>query len=155
LLFGLEEASWLTRNALETCDDFECARSLLKNTWTNSLVYFTLAGTKDDEGVIISRNLHDVAHEEKLDVENGKWFIAQTNDDHFDDRCYYRCEEANNNLNKVGRDNINKQTMGQIVTRYPNFNYGSIYTNTMVAMEGYMSTTVLLCQSETHCGRLH
>jgi len=76
ILAGFEEASWLTRYALENCTDFECARSILKNTWTNSLVYFALGGTKNDEGVVISRNLLDVAHEEKLDVNNGKWFIA-------------------------------------------------------------------------------
>jgi len=49
---------------------------MLRNSWTNSLVYFTLAGTKENEGVIITRNLLNVAHEDKLDVQNGKWFIV-------------------------------------------------------------------------------
>ena len=84
---------------------------MLKTTWTNSLVYFILAGTKGNEGVIISRNLLNVAHEERLDVKNGKWFIVQTNDDHFDDRCFYRCKEANKNIGLVGRDNIGKESM--------------------------------------------
>lgn len=69
---GFDEISWLIRWTLEHCDDFDCARGYLNTTWINALGYITLAGTKENEGVIITRNLTGAANEAVLDDEN--WF---------------------------------------------------------------------------------
>lgn len=76
LLLGYEEASWMVRNAGEICDDFDCAHRYLRDSWSNSDVYLTLSGMKDNEGVVISRNNYGMLNEDWLDVENDKWYVA-------------------------------------------------------------------------------
>jgi hypothetical protein len=63
---GYKEISWIVREALESCDDYDCAYNHLKTTEINALGYIILAGTKDDEGVIISRDRDGAAHEDHL-----------------------------------------------------------------------------------------
>ena len=62
LFTGYSEISWLIRETLTVCSDFDCAYYKLKDDPINALGYIILAGTKDDEGVIISRNRFDSAH---------------------------------------------------------------------------------------------
>lgn len=42
---GYKEISWIIREALENCDDYDCAYDYLKNTEINALGYIILAGT--------------------------------------------------------------------------------------------------------------
>lgn len=58
------------------CDDYDCAYKNLKTKRINALGYLILAGVKENEGVIISRNRLGVAHEDKLDAKNGKWYVV-------------------------------------------------------------------------------
>jgi len=76
------------------------------------LGYIIVAGTKDEEGAVISRNKYNTAHIDNLDSKNGKWYIVQTNNDHWKDGgCFNRCSAAHENLNRVGWDNININTL--------------------------------------------
>jgi len=61
---GADEISWLIRWVLVNCEDFDCAREYLSDTLINSIGYITLAGTKRNEGVIITRDRFGVANEE-------------------------------------------------------------------------------------------
>ena len=61
---------------METCDDFKCAHPMLRDPAINALAYVILAGIKDDEGVIISRDLDGMANERWLDSSKGIWYIA-------------------------------------------------------------------------------
>ena len=62
LFSGFDEISWLIRNCLEKCETYECARKYLEKGKINALGYIILAGTKGDEGVVISRNRLNAAH---------------------------------------------------------------------------------------------
>lgn len=62
--------------------------------------YLALAGTKDYEGAIITRDRNHVAHVEQLSQD--KWFLVQTNDDHWTGICTARCEAANNRIAAIG-----------------------------------------------------
>lgn len=73
---GFQEISWMIRDTLEACDDYDCAYKNLKNRKINALGYLTIAGTKDDEGVVISRARFGTAHEDKLDTKSGKWYVV-------------------------------------------------------------------------------
>jgi hypothetical protein len=73
---GYKEISWIIREALESCDDYECAYNYLKNTEINALGYIILAGTQDDEGVVISRNRKGAAHEDHLNSTSDRWYLV-------------------------------------------------------------------------------
>ena len=68
----------------------------------------------------------DVAHETWLDSDNGKWYIVETNSDLWEEgECRYgsRCDTARTNLEKVGQENINLETLtADVMLEYANFN---------------------------------
>jgi hypothetical protein len=63
---GSREISWLIRETLEVCNDYNCAYEKLKSEKIAALGYIILAGVNENEGVIITRNKLSVAHEEHL-----------------------------------------------------------------------------------------
>jgi len=65
---GTQEISWLIRSTFETCDDYDCAYQKLGHEKICALGYIILAGTKDDEGVVVSRTRTGIAHEEHLNA---------------------------------------------------------------------------------------
>lgn len=73
--------------------------------------YNIIAGTKDEEGAIISRNRFGAAHVDLLDSANGKWFLVQANKDEWKDGCDGRCKAATDLMNQVGRANITVEKM--------------------------------------------
>ena len=100
---GYKEISWVVRETFSMCDDYECAYNHLRNTDINALGYIILAGTKEGEGVVISRNRRGPAHEAHLNVNNGTWYLVQTNSDHWNPHgCFNRCESAHTNLDRLG-----------------------------------------------------
>ena len=52
-----------------------------------------LAGTKDYEGTIISRDRFAPAHVDNLTSD--RWYLLQTNDDHYAGECEERCKVGN------------------------------------------------------------
>jgi len=86
---GYNEVSWLVRDVLTNCEDFQCA---LNNLMTSPIItpaYLIVAGVQEYEGAVISRDRFGTAHVEMLSEEN--WYVAQTNDDHFTGVCQGRC----------------------------------------------------------------
>lgn len=104
IVTGFEEISWRIRTTLETCDTYDCAYKYLSRKSIDGLGYIILAGTKPGEGAVISRRRFSTAHVNKLDADNGKWFLVQTNSDHWKKNvgCQWRCEHATDNMNKIG-----------------------------------------------------
>ena len=94
--FGFHEISWDIRKTLETCEDYSCAHDHLASDAITSFGYIIIAGTGKNEGAIISRKRIGSVHEDKL--SDSKWFLVQTNNDHWDSGCNYRCENAVENL---------------------------------------------------------
>ena len=78
----------LIKDTLINCDDYACAYNKLRSEDIASLGYITLAGVKDNEGVVITRENFNTVHENHLDYENNDWFLVQTNNDHWlDNGC--------------------------------------------------------------------
>ena len=106
IFIGYNEISWVIRSTLEKCGTFDCAHEILRDSTICALGYIILSGTKENEGVVITRDLDNTVHEEWLDSENGKWYIVQTNSDHFEDICKYRCEEAKKNMDNLSQEKL-------------------------------------------------
>ena len=84
-MIGRRPSTWLLRDVLEECDDYQCALKNLAYTPISSLAYYMLAGGDTDEGVVITRGFTGPAYFDFLDTENGKWYVAQTNHDTWKD----------------------------------------------------------------------
>ena len=85
----------MIRDTLIECQDYTCAFERLKTTQIIAPAYFTIAGTKGNEGAVISRNPNSIANLRTLE-EN--WFVIQTNEDIFDGQCTARCQVATSKL---------------------------------------------------------
>jgi hypothetical protein len=71
---GYNEISWITRDALINCADFECALGYYISTPIIAPGYLTIAGIKKYEGAVISRDKFGTAHIEMLSATN--WYVA-------------------------------------------------------------------------------
>jgi len=124
--------SWLIREALTKCGSYECAVSMLTSEPIIAPGYIILAGTKEYEGMVISRNHFGPAHIEQLSIDN--WYVAQTNDDHFTGVCQNRCIAARAHLDGVGKDEISLERLFKDVMLVgPTMNSHTIFTAMMSA----------------------
>jgi len=71
---GKKAISWLIREALTTCDTFTCAVDILATTPIIAPGYIILAGTKEYEGMVISRDHTGPVYIDQLD--SNKWYVA-------------------------------------------------------------------------------
>ena len=76
LFTGYSEISWVIRETLIECDSYDCAYKKLRSDQISALGYIILAGTKNDEGVIITRDRFGVANEKHLNSTDNTWFLV-------------------------------------------------------------------------------
>lgn len=128
---GYKQTVKLVRETMEKCDTFDCAYHMLVNEAVATSGYFILTGTKDNEGVVISRNRTGADNVANITDEN--WYLVQTNEDHFAGQCYDRCQAARANFEKLGRENLNVDSgFDSVLMVAPNLNHNSIYGIKMV-----------------------
>ena len=115
---------------------------MLKKGNINALGYIILAGTEPGQGSVIAKNHFNVAHEEVLNVTAGKWYLVQTNNDHWvDGGCYNRCAAASERLEAIGQENITLDSLRQdVLNVFPNFNGDTLYGADFYPVDGFMLT---------------
>lgn len=64
---GYQEASWLIRQSLTDCADYNCAYKMLRESPITDTAYLIIAGKTHDEGKVISRDNFGVVHVDELD----------------------------------------------------------------------------------------
>jgi N-acylethanolamine-hydrolysing acid amidase len=74
IFMGYNEISWITRDALIECNDWECAINKLSSSSIIAPGYLIVAGVKDYEGAVISRDRFGPAHTEML--THDRWFVV-------------------------------------------------------------------------------
>jgi hypothetical protein len=89
IFFSYNQASWLIRDTLEQCDDYDCAFEKLSTSKIIAPGYYILAGTKGNEGSIITRDRFAAPNITTISDEN--WYLVQTNQDHYTGECPMRC----------------------------------------------------------------
>jgi hypothetical protein len=92
LFAGYQQNTKLIRDTLETCTSYDCAYKALTESYIIAPSYFIVAGLKGNEGAVITRDRFAVAHLDEL--TDKKWFVLQTNDDHWTGVCTARCSKA-------------------------------------------------------------
>jgi len=100
-----------------------------------------MAGLNGNEGAVISRDRWGTAHIDQLSDE--RWYIAQTNDDHWTGVCVDRCISANANMQKVGQKEMSLERLKfDVLFQEPNYNELTLYQSMMVPSQHIFSSVL-------------
>jgi hypothetical protein len=135
IFLGFDEISWSIRNAFETCESYDCAFNYMHDHPVIAPGYVVMGGLKGNEGAIISRDRWAPAHVDLLSED--RWYLTQTNSDHWKKICLDRCSTACKNMDAIGETNISLDTMREdVLFIHPNFNEITLYNSKMSASLG-------------------
>lgn len=135
IAYGYKMTVSLLRDTLEQCDTYECAVNKIANETIVTMGYFIVAGTKGNEGVVISKDRIGFANIANL--TDTQWYLVQTNDDHFTGVCRERCTAARANFDKLTQAALTVQSAYDTVLMVePNLNFGTIYAVKMSPSSG-------------------
>ena len=117
--------------------DFDSVVDTISNTQFIAPFYAIVGGVSGNEGAVITHNRSNAIDVWRLDDTNGRWFILETNYDHWmppPDRDNRR-DPANYMMNTTGLADINNDTMYTVLSTPPVLNDGTIFTVIMSAAD--------------------
>ena len=130
--------SFLIRSVLaDPSSDFESAVKTFSSAPLIAPSYFIVGGVQPGEGVVVTRNRNSTALVLQLNVSHGRWYVLETNYDSWkppppsDDRR----DAAIKALLKVGRTNINPQTLYRVLSTPLVLNNSTVMTVIMSASQ--------------------
>ena len=116
---------------------FDKAVNTLSSAQIIAPCYLIVGGLSGDEGAVITQNRTMGIDVWRLNAEQGRWFLVETNYDHWkqppasDDRR----DPAINGMKKIGQAGLNDQTLFNVLSTPPVLNDGTIYTTIMSASD--------------------
>jgi len=118
-------------------DSYKSALEMAQTDLLDAPVYFILSGVAKDEGAVVSRNNSLTVDTWTLDVDNGRWFILETNYDHWlpppaDDN---RRDPGNKHMAALG-GSCSYQDMFEVLSMEPTLNNDTIWTGVCSATTG-------------------
>lgn len=129
--------SHLLRQVMEKCTSYSEAHKVLSDTPLVAPVYYIMAGSKSNEGAILSRDRNANPHEKLLNVSSSlpnSWYLMETNYDYWDkapakdDRRSY----AHKYLQTLGQDNAASLSgIYSVLSQWPVWNRFTTYTALM------------------------
>ncbi|KAI5702678.1 hypothetical protein M8J75_002944 [Diaphorina citri] len=153
-ILGRRNHRWmglLTRQVMEEADSFKAAQKMLIEPDLIAPVYFILAGTKGNQGTIITRgrsdsNILDIGSNRTRNFQS--WFLVQTNYDNWLNPPFYddRMGPAVTCLNKWGQKNP-KNTLFNVLSTRPVLNKLTVYTTIMNPAQGTFESQIQDCKS--------
>lgn len=134
-IYRRSPVSWLVRETLEEAENFQDAVIRLSKIPIITGVYYIVGGVRPGEGAVITRDRTGPADIWPLNPVNGEWYRVETNFDHWrpPPARDHRREAAIIALNATGQENINMETLYQVLSLFPVCNGITIYTTTMTA----------------------
>lgn len=148
ILRGYPTPNFYLYKVMLQAESFDEASKLYSENTISAPVYYSISGIKKNEGIIISRDYNMVDAIEKLDIDNGKWFIVVCNKDlnEKDSEQDFRRVKAHDRISKIGGELINFSNLFEnVMSIYPTNNILTIYTTMQTAQNnGYFNTTVWL-----------
>ncbi|XP_022094813.1 N-acylethanolamine-hydrolyzing acid amidase-like [Acanthaster planci] len=97
--------------------------------------YFIIGGNKATEGAVITRDRLTAADVWCLDLSKGRWFVLETNYDHWEPppKSDDRRDPGNKAMNAIGQDAIDLDGMLKVLSIRLVCNSGTVYTTLMSA----------------------
>ena len=143
IFLGFDEISWAIRKSFDHCETFDCAFNYLSDAPIIAPGYIIMAGLKENEGAIISRDRWGPANITTLSED--RWYLAETNEDHFAGVCHSRCRSANKNMQALGQQALDLEKLKfDVLFQEPNFNHETLYQSMMVPSQGLFDTIITI-----------
>jgi len=136
LVPGTSIASFLIRDTLTNVNSFDEAVQAISKTSLVAPSYVIMSGANPGEGVVVTRNRFDVADLWKLDLNANRWFLVETNDDHWLPPDDDRRDLAVIATNALGEVDINLNGLFQVLSIPHVLNKDTVYTTLMSAATG-------------------
>lgn len=118
------------RDLLETQASFQDALPIVQSVHLDAPSYIIMGGT-NGQGAIVTRERSSAVDTWKLDSGLGRWFLVETNDDHWEVPDDIRRDAANGHMNATTPDKVSQQFMSGVMSAYPNLNSETTYTTIM------------------------
>ncbi|KAJ9601055.1 hypothetical protein L9F63_000790, partial [Diploptera punctata] len=151
-ILGYHNQKWmglLTREVMENAKDYKTAQKMLAKPKLIAPVYFILAGSKANEGCIITRgrtsfDIWNIG--EKQTYQNGSWYLVQTNYDHWENPPFFddRRTPAIICMEEFGQEKP-FSTLNKVLSTRPVLNKLTTYTALMDVNEGSIEAWLREC----------
>jgi len=134
---------FLLRTTLATAADYGSALKSLQTTHVDSPSYLVLGGAREQASVI-TRNRDLAVDTWSLDANEGRWFLVETNYDHWgpvpaDDN---RRDPANKRMNATLPEALGPKAMHDIMFQFPTLNDHTTYSTVMSSDTGHFESTI-------------
>lgn len=143
---GDEFAFFLEREVLDKATSYNDAMQMIMKMPTIAPVYLILGGVRPNEGAVITKTAGGVANVTHLGNNSvtPDWYIVETNYDLWDKppASDDRRDAAIKAMNEVGQANITADTLVQVLSTPPVFNYHTSYTAVMQARKRFYFTWI-------------
>ncbi|XP_077977688.1 N-acylethanolamine-hydrolyzing acid amidase-like [Glandiceps talaboti] len=138
--------SFLIRDAIANMNNFDEAVHMLSTEQIIAPVYYIIGGMKPGEGAVITRDRLASKDVWKLDSSNERWFLVETNYDHWEPapQSDDRRDPANKAMNGLTQSGVNATTMyNKVFSLKPVLASHTVYTTTISAAEPDMYNTMV------------
>ncbi|XP_065110587.1 acid ceramidase [Paramisgurnus dabryanus] len=149
-ILGKRDGMWmsfLTRSVLENATSYENAKAMLSDTKLLAPAYFILGGNQTGQACIITRSRTQSIHPLELDVKNGRWYVLETNYDHWKAPLFLddRRTPAMKCMNQTTQTNISVKTVYDVLSTKPVLNKLTAYTTIMEVSKGTLESFIRDC----------
>ena len=142
ILEGGQAYSFLIRDILASTDSYDDALRRLQFTPLIAPCYFIIAGT--NRGAVITRNRNGPADTWDIDSSKGRWFLVQTNDDHWLPPKDKRRNATNQHIQSLCNNpyNVTNECLFQVMNMYPTLNKLTTYTSILNPSKNYVYSVI-------------
>uniref|UniRef100_A0AAY5EK42 Acid ceramidase n=1 Tax=Electrophorus electricus TaxID=8005 RepID=A0AAY5EK42_ELEEL len=139
--------SFLTRSILENATSYAEAKKQLSDTKLLAPAYFILGGNQTGEACIITRSRTQSIHPLELDIQQGRWYVLETNYDHWKPPLFLddRRTPAMKCMNQTTQSNISVKTVYDVLSTKPVLNKLTTYTTLMEVASGKLESFIRDC----------
>lgn len=151
-LLGDRSQHWvgfLTRQLMENETSYDAAKKTLSSTRLLAPVYFILGGKDSGQAAIITRDRDsDKADVLELSDTVDKWFLLQTNYDHWTAPPFYddRRGPGTNCMRNMTRQNLSFNGLYNVLSTQPVLNLLTVYSALMRVSTGELETYLQVCE---------
>jgi len=131
-------ATWVVRDGVDNADTFNAMVSRVSSVALVTDIYFILAGTVPGQGVVVTRNQTATKDLWWVNATEGRWFVAQTNYDHWEKPPWYddRIAVADAEMKAMGFNNVTLPNLYNVLSTVPVLNALTLYTSLMHPARG-------------------
>jgi acid ceramidase/N-acylethanolamine-hydrolysing acid amidase len=131
----------LFRETLKKARNYESAVAMFSDQMIAAPSYFTIAGMKPDEGIILIRDFEGLVETVRLDEDGNSFFIVQTNSDK--GLTDWRREKAIKSLEILGPHRLSLESLlTRVMVNAPTKNVETIFTTVYSVQENLHTITL-------------